>query len=173
MFSEELDGLHEVKCSFMLLFLYYVRHIIVFLNLVFTASKADREILSLRSWWLMWGLMAAQDFFFIDSPSVKCCAVSLSVGTRDDLKAKMWLKYCVTYQTASIEDVSPHLLGAAYVCKTGYEAERLGRFWSVLNKDKVERFQSLKGVYGERTWDSSDLNAGGNWSHSSSNCAFQ
>lgn len=34
-------------------------------------------------------------FFFIFSHSVKCNAVSLSVGTWDDLKAKMWLQYCV------------------------------------------------------------------------------
>lgn len=61
MFSEELGGLHGVKCSLMLLFSYYIRHITLFLNLFFTASEADREILSLR---LMQGLMAAHDFFF-------------------------------------------------------------------------------------------------------------
>lgn len=72
MFSEELGGLHGVKCSLMLLFSYYIRHITLFLNLFFTASEADREILSLR---LMQGLMAAHDFFFIYSPSVdmQCC----------------------------------------------------------------------------------------------------
>lgn len=61
MFSEKLGDLHGVKCSLMLLFLYYIRHITLFLTLFFIPSEADREILSLR---LMQGLMAAHDFFF-------------------------------------------------------------------------------------------------------------
>lgn len=90
--------------------------------------------------------MAAHDIFSIDSPSVKCHAVRLDAETWGDLQGKMWPQYCVIYQTDSIECVSPSLLPTAYLYGTGYEAERSERFWSSLNKDKVEGFQSLKGV---------------------------